>query len=74
MTKRSSLRAQEASSCSCFGSRPLWSRWLHFAASRRLYRSLIAVSVLCLISLGAPPSAHARDKEFGLLMHLVESH
>lgn len=37
-------------------------------------RTPIIASVLCLIAVSVPQSARAGDKEFGLLVHYVESH
>ena len=38
------------------------------------FRVSIAAGVFCLLTFSAPQSAGARDKEFSLLVHYVESH
>jgi hypothetical protein len=42
--------------------------------NRNLFRIPLVASVLCFLMISAPQPAGARDKEFGLLVHYVESH
>jgi hypothetical protein len=74
MTKQSSQGARDVDNRFCFGAPSLGLRSLHSAPGHRFCRRLIAAIALCFIGLSAPPSAHAGDKEFSLLVHYVESH